>query len=279
MFENFFDTPIVKIAVIVVVAIIVQRISGGLISTLIGRTLRRHPKETATDHKKRANTLTHVFKTAADLVIWVVAIASILTVLKVNLASIATGAGFLGIVVGLGAQATIRDYLAGIFILIENQYRVGDIVTLSGGATGGGTSGVVEEITLRITKLRDLDGTLNIIRNGEATVITNRTFDYSSVVLDISVAYDTDIDAAERVINQVGNQLLADPTFHDEFNEPIQFLRVDRFAESAVILKAVGKVKPASQWGIAGEYRRRLLKAFAKENIAIALPQLVIHRK
>jgi small-conductance mechanosensitive channel len=214
----------------------------------------------------------------------VVAGATILRVLEFDLASIATGAGFLGIVVGLGAQATIRDYLAGMFILLENQYRVGDIVTLSGGTTGvgtsgAGTSGVVEEITLRITKLRDLDGTLNIIRNGEASVVTNRTFDYSSVVLDVGVAYDTDIDTAERVMNQVGEEMLEDKILHEEINEPIKFLRVDRFADSAVILKAVGQVKPASQWTVAGEYRRRLLKAFAKEKIEITLPQLVIHQK
>lgn len=184
----------------------------------------------------------------------------------------------MGIIIGLGAQATIRDYLAGISILAENQYRVGDIITLSGGTTGDGASGVVEEITLRITKLRDLDGTLNIVRNSDASVITNRTYKYSSVVIDVGVAYDSDIDAVERVMNAVGDELLNDPIFGVDIVEQIKFLRVNEFGESAILVKAVGKVQPARQWEIGGEYRRRLLKAFTAEDIVIAFPQLDLHQ-
>ena len=245
---------------------------------ILQRTNRIHPHESQSDRQKRIDTVNNIFGAAAGLVIWFVGASMILSVLHFDLSSIATGAGFLGIIIGLGAQATIRDYLAGIAILLENQYRVGDVVTLRGGTTGLGTSGVVEQITLRITKLRDLDGTLNIVRNGEASIITNRTFGYSSVVLDIGVAYDSDIDAVEIIMNAVGQEMLEDKAHKEDIREPVHFLRVDRFAESSIIIKAVGKVKPAMQWEVEGEYRRRLLKAFKKAGIEIALPQIVVHK-
>ena len=278
-YDILLSNPFIKIFLIVAVATALHSISGKLVSSIVERSIRAHVHEHKSDYKKRADTISNIFGAMAGLLVWLVAVALILNVLHFNLASVAAGAGFLGIIIGLGAQATIRDYLAGIFILLENQYRVGDIVTLSGGTTGLGTSGVVEEITLRITKLRDLDGTLNVIRNGEASIITNRTFEYSSVVLDVGVTYDSDIDTVERVMNEIGTDIMNDAVFADDINEPIQFLRVDRFADSAVIVKAVGKVKPAKQWEIAGEYRRRLLKAFASEGVNIALPRLIVEQK
>ncbi len=276
--STFIDNPLIQIIFIILIAMLLHAVSGRLISIITKNLVRRNKFDTALDEQKREDTLIDVFRTSAGVAIWVIAGALILKALNFDLAAIATGAGFLGIVVGLGAQSTIRDYLAGLFLIFENHYRVGDIVTLSGGSIGKETSGVVEEITLRITKLRDLDGTLNIVRNGEATVITNRTYEYSSVVLDVGVGYDSDIDVVERVMNQVGKHMLDSKRFAEEINEPIAFLRVDKFADSAVMIKAVGKVKPAKQWEIAGEYRRRLLKAFATEGIVIPFPQVVIHK-
>ncbi|MEO5628124.1 MAG: mechanosensitive ion channel family protein [Candidatus Saccharimonadales bacterium] len=276
---SIFNNVVAQIMSIVVVAALLHHVSGKVIAYLAPRFIVKNHFESETDLKKRQDTIMNVFRTSAGLFIWVIATTIILSLLHVNLASIAAGAGFLGIVVGLGAQTTIRDYLAGMFILLENQYRVGDIVTLSGGTTGLGTSGVVEEITLRITKLRDLDGTLNVIRNGEASVVTNRTFDYSSVMFDIGVAYDSDIDLVEKVINQVGQDMLEEEKLKAEIIEPISFFRIDKFAPSAVMVKVVGKVKPAKQWDMAGEYRRRILKAFKKADIEIAFPQIVVHQK
>ncbi len=277
-FINQFIIPIVNIAIVTVVAIIAHHLLNRLIGIILHKIVRTRRHETKADSDKRADTLSAVFGTTGGFLIWIIAAIIILGILKFDIAPIATGAGFLGIIIGLGAQATIRDYLAGISILLENQYRVGDIVTLTGGSMGMGTSGVVEEITLRITKLRDLDGTLNIVRNGEASVITNRTFIYSSVVIDIGITYDSDIDKVEKVMNAVGKSMVDDEDFTKSIEEPIQFLRVDQFTESAVIIKAVGKVKPAKQWAIAGEYRRRILKEFKKEEIRFAYPQVVIHQ-
>ncbi len=279
IFQSFFNNQITLIILIIGGAIILHHIIGLIIAGIVQRAIHPHGLEKQADINKRKDTLSNVFSATARLAIWLVAIGAVFGALRFDLSALATGAGFLGIVIGLGAQATIRDYLAGIAILIENQYRVGDIVTLSGGTTGLGTSGLVEEISLRITKLRDLDGTLNIVRNGEASVITNRTYQYSSVVLDVGVAYDSDIDAVEKVMNSVGKAMQRDEAFEKRINEPIAFLRVDQFAASSIIVKAVGTVEPAAQWEIAGEYRRRLLKAFTKAGIEISLPQVVVHQK
>lgn len=270
--------PFIQAALIVLVALAVKQVTDLIITRIVRNAVKAHHYATRLEEKKRERTISNVFRALSVVIIWVVAIAAILSAFGVNFAAVAASLGFLGVVIGLGAQTTIRDYVAGIFILIENQYRVGDIVTLSGGTTGQlGTSGVVEDITLRITKLRDLDGTLNIVRNGEAAIVTNRTFEYSSVVIDIGVAYDSDIDTVEAVMNQVGQDMLTNEDMAKSIKEPIHFLRVDNFLDSSVTVKALGTVEPAEQWTIAGEYRRRILVAFKDAGVEIPLPQIVMH--
>jgi moderate conductance mechanosensitive channel len=277
-FEFLFSLVWTQILIIVISALVLQWLAGHFITGIVGRLIRKHKEETQSDRKKRRDTVAGIFKATSGLIIWLTAIGFVMYVLDINLASVAAGAGFLGIIIGLGAQATIRDYLAGIFILAENQYRVGDIVTLNGGGVSMETSGVVEDITLRITRLRDLDGTMHIIRNGEASIITNRTFKYSTVLVDIGVAYESDLDLVEKVINKVGKDMIKDPEISAITKEPIHFFRVDAFADSAIIIKALGQVSPAEQWRLAGEFRRRIVTAFRENDITIAYPQVVVHQ-
>ncbi len=275
--SDILENPFVQSLIIIVIALVIKKISDMIINHIVKRVIKSHKYTTKLEERKRENTISKVFRTLGGVVIWIVVIGSITSVFGLNLGAIAASLGFLGVVIGLGAQTTIRDYVAGIYILIENQYRVGDIVTLSGGTTGAlGTSGVVEDISLRITKLRDLDGTLNIVRNGEASIITNRTYQYSSVVVDINVAYDSDIDLVEKVLNKTGEDMLKDEAMNKLISEPIKFLRVDKFTESAIVVKAIGVVQPAEQWTVAGDYRRRILKAFAEAGVTIPLPQIVV---
>jgi len=278
-FSLFFDNIFIRIAIILLVAFLFHYFSGMVIGYLTKFFIQREKSQTIADAKKREDTLVGLINTVAKIIIWLVAALAILDVFEFNVASVVAGAGVVGIIFGLGAQTTIRDYLAGVFILLENQYRVGDIITLSGGSIGLGTSGVVEEITLRITKLRDLDGALNVVRNGEATVITNLTFEYSSVVIDVGIDYKSDIDNVEKVMNKVGKDMFKDQDFASNIKEPISFLRVNGFTDSAVVVKVIGKVKPSKQWEIAGEYRRRLLKAFNEAGIEMAFPQVIVHQK
>lgn len=158
------------------------------------------------------------------------------------------------------------------FILTEKQYRVGDVITLSGGSTGViGATGTVEEVTLRITKLRDYSGKRITVRNGEPKVIVNQTFSSVSVVLDINVSYESDIKSVQDTMNKVGGELMKDPKWKNLFIEPIKFMRIDNFTDTGVVVRAMGTVTPASQWDVAGEFRRRFLVAISKvSNVKIA---------
>lgn len=267
----------IQVLATLIVASSLQLISHATISKLVKRAVRSHKYHTKSDEKKREQTLVNVFRTAAAVSIWLLALVIILWQLRINIAALLTGAGLIGVIVGFGAQNAIKDFLAGIFIIAENQYRVGDIITLRVG--GQEISGIVEEITIRITRLRDLDGNLHIVQNGAPEAITNRSFGFANVNIDISVAYDSDVDHVERVINQVGKSMASDQEWSECVIEPIVFLRVDGFEDSAVRIKALGKVLPSKQWDVAGEFRRRLKKAFEKEKITIPFPQVVIHEK
>jgi len=279
-FNTFTNNIFFQIATILLIAMLLHYLSDVVVAYIMKLFIRRQKKLNKTDAKKREDTLVSIISTVVKLLIWAVAFMAVLGAFNFNIASVATGAGVIGIVVGLGAQTTIRDYLAGIFIILENQYRVGDVITLSGGSTGmAGTSGEVEDITLRITKLRGLDGTLNVVRNGEASIVTNRTFKYSNIVIDVGVDYGSDIDVVEKIMNEIGKGMLKEEKLAGDIFEPILFLYLDDFSSSSIIVRAMGKVKPAKQWDIAGEYRRRLLKAFNKEGVEIALPQVIIHEK
>lgn len=275
--NDVYTNPFLVTLIAVLIGYLIHYVGGGVMRSTVGRITARHKHENEAVREKHTRTLTRIFTGVLDVLVWLIVASVILSAFGVDIAKVAAGAGLLGLVIGLGAQSTIKDILAGVFILGENQYRIGDIVTLNGGSVGVETSGVVEDITLRITKLRDLDGTLHTVRNGEASIITNRTYKYSRVVLDIGVAYDTDIDDAEKVMNRVGKDMLKTPELATLIKEPIAFLRVDAFEDSSVKLRAIGSVEPAEQWHVAGEYRRRILKAFKEAGIEIAFPQVVVH--
>lgn len=273
-FHQLFGNTLAQIALTVLIILIVQLIFKATIDRIVRRVVRGHHYDTMVDEKKREDTLASIFNKASAFVIWTIGGIIILWLLSVNLTAIATGAGLLGIVVGFGAQATIKDILAGIFIIIENQYRVGDVVTLE--LSGTNVSGEVEEITIRITRLRDIDGNLVTVSNGSISTVTNLTFKFANVNVDLRISYDADVDKVEEIINQVGSDMANDKDWEESIFEPIQFLRVESFEESAVIVKALGKVEPAAQWELAGEFRRRIKKEFEKNNIGVAYPQLFV---
>lgn len=267
------NNALVQVSLTLLIAIIIQLIFRATIERIVHRAIRVHKYANHIDEEKREHTLTTIFRTASAVVIWITAIFVVLWQLDINLTALMTGAGLVGIIVGFGAQSAIKDFLAGIFIIAENQYRVGDIVTLH--AASKDISGIVEDISVRITRLRDLDGNLHIIQNGEARVVTNQSFGYANVNVDIRVPYEADIDKIEVLINKVGEEMQANEAWAPHIFEPIQFFRVDGFEDSAVRVKAFGKVEPAMQWDIAGEFRRRLKKSFEKHGIAVPYPQII----
>jgi small conductance mechanosensitive channel len=189
----------------------------------------------------------------------------------VDIGPILAGAGIIGLAVGFGAQELVRDFISGFFILLENQIRVGDVAIING------TGGLVEKIELRTTTLRDFSGTTHIFQNGKINTISNMTKEWSAVVFDIGVAYKEDTDQVTEIMKQVGNELANDPDFKDLIINPLEIFGVDKFADSAVIIKARLKTKPLQQWGVGREYRRRLKKAFDKNDIEIPFPHTTVY--
>lgn len=171
------------------------------------------------------------------------------------------GAGILGLAVGFGGQYLIRDFFTGFFMIIENQYRIGDAVSLDQ------TSGVVENISLRMTTLRDLDGTVHFVPHGDIKRVANLSMDFARINLNVRVAYQTHLEKAIEVINQTGKELADDPLWKEFIIKPPQFLRVEDFLESGVVLKILGETVPLKQWEVTGELRKRIKVSFEHEGI------------
>jgi len=223
----------------------------------------------ATELKKREDTIEALVVNFVRFFIWAIAVLMILeTAFRLDIGPAIAGLGIAGIAIGLGTQSLVRDYLNGALITIENQYAIGDVVTV------GGISGTVEDFTLRRTTLRDLDGTLHTVPNGQITIASNMTRAWSRVNEQVQVVYGTDIDLASRVIASIGKDLADDPEWGPKILEAPQVQRVNELGERGVLLLVLAKVAPGSQWAVAGEFRRRLLPAFALNGVT--MPQGVI---
>lgn len=270
-----FNNKLVKVLTVLVLAFIISLITRKIIDFTVSLMLDRRGMRHR-EHQKRAKTLASAFGTFSMIVIWILAFLIGLNIIGVRIETLATSAGLFGVIISFGAQNAIRDMVAGIFIIAENQFRVGDIVKFY--YAGQHISGKVEEISIRVTKLRDIDGNLHIIRNGYSEIITNRTFNYANANIELLVAYDTDIDQLEAVINEVGTEMIMDPLWREKIIQPIQFTRVTAFENSAIRVKALGQVEAAEQWKVSGEFLRRIKKAFEKHQIIIPFNQLVIHQ-
>jgi len=244
---------------------------GKFLPPLVRRTIVRTKGESKIGAKKRADTLVGVFMGTGKILILVVIAFMLLSELNIPIAPILAGFGIAGIAVGFGAQYLIRDLIAGIFILMENQYRVGDVARVAD------IAGLVEEITLRKTVLRDLDGIVHHVPNGEIKVASNYTRHFSRVNLDVSVAYGTDLDHAISVINRVGQELAVEENWHDRIISPPQVLRVNKFGDSGIDIKILGDVRPMEQWAVMGELRLRIKKVFDEQGIEIPWPHVKLY--
>ena len=269
------DSKFVKVLTVLlmafVVSFIVRTVINFVVDLMLDRRGLRHK-----EHQKRAKTLASAFSTFSMILIWVLAFLIGLNVIGVRIETLATSAGLFGVIISFGAQNAIRDIVAGVFIIAENQFRVGDVVKFY--YAGQQISGKVEEISIRVTKLRDIDGNLHIIRNGFSEIITNRTFNYANANIELLVPYDTDIDKLESVINEVGSAMIMDPMWREKIIQPIQFTRVAAFENSAIRVKALGQVEAAEQWKVSGEFLRRIKKAFEQNHIVIPFEQVVVHQ-
>jgi len=268
---SWFFSNGVKIIGIIIGAFIAKWIINFLFEKFIRKLIVADTQGSKDAELKREETLITITKSTTGVVILTLTLLIMLSEIGVDIAPLLAAAGVAGIALGFGGQYLIRDVISGLFVILENQYRVGDVVCFNG------TCGVVEDITLRKTTLRDLDGTVHHVPHGEIKLVSNRSKDFARVNIDIGIAYKTKLDHVIDVVNRVGNELAEDTEWKDKIKKAPQFVRVTDFADSAVMIKILGDTEPLQQWAVAGELRKRLKIAFDKEGIEIPFPQRVIH--
>lgn len=257
-----------KIVLALVTALAVSYFSTHLIERLVRRLIRSNGGTSdRTAEVKREDTLIRIFTKATHIIVWIVVLLMILAEMGVEIGPLLAAAGVAGIAFGFGGQYLIRDLISGTFIIVENQYRVGDVACFDD------TCGLVEDISMRMTTLRDLDGVVHHVPHGEIKKVSNLTKGFSRVNLNVGVSYDSDLDHVIGVIDRVGQEMAEDPELKPHILSAPKFLRVDDFADSAIVVKILGDTVPLKQWDIAGELRKRLKIAFDKEGIVIPFPQ------
>lgn len=267
IFKNFLDNwlnIVIVIAVFLVVLILVS---------IIARRLRRLVERRISDEKllikKRTITFTSV---VSNLIIIISAAAALLIIadqVGISITPLLAGAGVASIVIGFGAQSLIKDLINGIFILLEQWYQINDIVTV------GDTTGTVERVNLRTTVIRDLEGTVHFIPNGEITKLSNRTQIWSRAVVEVGVHYGEDTDRVVKVLGEVFDELIADKKYKKSILERPEVLGeggVSELTDSSVVFTIICKVKPGEQWTIARQLRKRIKDKFDSVGIEIPYP-------
>jgi len=243
---------------------------------VLNRGIRRfrafmESRAVGSEEAKRVGTLCRAFRYIGSVGVSVIAAMLVMNELGISIAPILATAGVAGIAIGFGAQSLVKDYFAGFFLLLEDQVRQGDVVQVAG------IGGLVEEVTLRYVRLRDFDGHVHFVPNGEITTVTNRTRDYAQSVIDAGVAYREDLDQALGVMRAVGAEMRADPDWAPRILDDIEIVGVESWADSAVVLRCRIRVVAIQQWNVRREYLRRLKAAFDREGIEIPYPHLTIY--
>lgn len=222
---------------------------------------------------QRAETMAGVFQSVITVVVIAVVLTMILSEVGVNIAPIIASAGIIGIALGFGAQSLVRDFLAGVFIFMEDQYGVGDVVDL------GEATGSVEAVTLRVTRLRDVNGTVWFVPNGEILRVGNQSKNWSRAVVDVGVGYGEDLARVQRVLREVAHDMWEDEDFKGVIIEEPEVTGVEMLAADSVTIRVLVKTAPLQQWGVARTLRQRIKARFDHEGIEIPFAQRVIwHR-
>lgn len=243
---------------------------------LVGRAVRRAVDDgrddVTTEAERRADTLASVLNHVAWVVVAVFFTLTTLQEFGVNIGPLVAGAGIAGVALGFGAQSLVKDWISGFFILMENQFGVGDIISVDDKHTG-----TVERMTLRITQLRDTEGRAHFIPNGSMTRVVVLSKEFARALVDVEVAYHSDLDRVFAVLEAEGRALAE--AWPDRVLEPTQVLGVERLNESGVTVRTLTKVAPGKQWEVARELRKRAVRAFREAGIEIPFPQRVVHQR
>ncbi|WP_029146692.1 mechanosensitive ion channel family protein [Methylophilus sp. 5] len=261
---------LLRIFLIIGVAYVLNRLSKKLIVKLRDQLNARSADNI--EEIKRLNTLSMVLRYIVTTVILAITIVEILHELGISIAPVLAAAGVVGLAVGFGAQSLVKDYFNGFFLLLENQIRKDDVVEIAN------KSGLVEEITLRYIKMRDYEGNVHYVPNGQITTVTNRSRDFAYAVMDIRVGYDENIARVMQIMHEVGASILQDAHLRDKVLDKLDIAGVDNLAESAVIIRCRMKVRPLEQWTIKREYLKRIKNAFDAQQIEIPFPHLTVYQ-
>lgn len=271
----FLETPVgvwlvgsgLKILLVVAVTSVVIKLVALVLDHAFARLSKNHDDEMI----KRAETLKAVVRSVISIALIAVALMMILGNLGLDIGPILASAGVLGLAVGFGAQQLVRDVINGFFILMDDQIRVGDVVSIAG------QGGLVESVNLRLTKLRDLSGNVHYVRNGEITVVTNMTKEFSRYVFDVGIAYRENVDEVIEVLKQIDEEMRQDEVYGADILEPLEILGLDRFDDSAVVVRVRTKTKPIRQWAVGREFNRRMKQRFDELGIEIPFPHVTLY--
>ena len=263
-------------ALIVVVGVVVWLVARWLIhrwSARLQNSLAATGELVDRARAKRINTIGRTLSALVFIIAAVVVVVTSLGVWGVPLGPLIASLSVVGLAIGIGAQDLVKDVIAGVFVLVEDQYAVGDVVELAG------VSGTVEEIRLRTTVLRDLDGSTHHVPNGEVRVATNLTYEYSRVVVDLSVAYEESVDRALGVIGEVAEGLATDPEWSSAVVDEPEVLGVDALDDSGVVIRVLFTTDPDMRWNVKREFLRRVKNGLDEAGIEIPYPHVTITRR
>ena len=263
---------VAQLLLIVILTLIALRFARSTVNAALGRLIEREARDGTAQQlgpeevERRRRTLQDLGYQSARVLILVIAFLMALNVLHFDIGPAIAGIGVAGLAVSLGAQNLVRDYVAGAFVLIENQYSVGDVVSVAG------VTGTVEDINLRRTTVRSIDGTLHFVPHGLIEVTSNLTRIWARVSFDIPIGYDTDVERLAAIVNQAGRELASDPAWAGRVLEPPTFLRVGNLGEYGTAAKVLGTVSAGDRWEATGEMRRRIVEGAAREGVRIGWP-------
>jgi small conductance mechanosensitive channel len=265
----WFVTSGIKILGILIGVIVLYRMSKWIVGWLEKFVPERDPLQ-AVEARKRAQTLGNILRHALLIALLFVATLMILGELGIQLGPLLATAGIGAVAIGFGAQGLVKDVISGFFIILENQYRIGDVIQAAG------VSGLVESVGLRTTVLRDLEGKVHTIPNSEIKVVSNLSKEWSRSVLDIGISYRENVDQVIDLLVELGKELGKEEPYRSAILEPLQILGVERFGESEVVIRMMVKTVPLKQWDVGRELRKRIKNRFDEKGIQMPFPHRVL---
>ncbi|WP_028574301.1 mechanosensitive ion channel family protein [Desulfonatronovibrio hydrogenovorans] len=270
--ESIIPTTL-RVLVILFIVYLIKKVVRSALERLEGRLVQRGKTtgEPPSEVQKRSETLIKLLRQGIYAAIWVLALLVLLRQLGFEIAPILAGAGIIGLAVGFGAQNLVRDVISGFFIILEDQIRVGDVAVING------TGGLVEKVNFRTIVLRDLTGTVHVFPNGTINTLSNMTNTWSAYIFDLGVAYKEDTDKVVELIKKVGESLKTDEYFGPLMVDNLEVFGVDKFADSAVMIRGRIKTRPIKQWEVGREFLRRIKKTFDENRIEIPFPHRSVY--